>query len=405
MLLLDLPFRRPVGTAVGVHRARPLVLVRLRCRTPHGPLEAFGECAALADASYDGEDAAGAFAVLAGRLAPDLAARARNAGGALPAAAAGVSDADRRARPLAAAALEAAVADAHLRAAARPLADLLGVTGRSVPAGAVVGTHASPATLVDEVASRAAEGYSRVKVKIGPGWDDEPLAALAAWAAGPVEPGAVAPRLQADANGAYGRADVAHLAGLDAYGLACLEQPLARDDLAGHALLSERMATPVCLDESLDSPVRVAEAVERGACSVVCLKPSRLGGIGPALEALAFCRRARVPVWVGGMFESGYGRGVLVALAGLCDPDWAGDVAPAAAYLDADLAPGPTYGRDPVTGVLRAVAPAAPGLGPPPAAGPPAGGRSGPSPWPCLRPDPPARAPRIDGVGLRPRRL
>jgi len=161
---VELALVASVGTAVGTHRSRPLVLVRLRCATAAGTeVDGWGECAALADTTFDREDVAGAWATLEERLLPALASLASDHGGALPPVGGLVALADATpARPLAFAALEMAVGDAHLRAAGRSFAALLGVAERLVLPGAVVGTAGSTDDLVDQVARRAAEGYVRV---------------------------------------------------------------------------------------------------------------------------------------------------------------------------------------------------------------------------------------------------
>ena len=365
LVRVDLPLVAPVGTSVGTHRRRPLVLVHLRCRRPDGAVvDGWGECAALGDTTYDAEDVDGAWATLSDVLLPGLARSARSLGGVLPSpgalqALSGLAPG----RPLAFAAVEAAVGDAHLRDAGRPFADLLGVVGAEVAPGAVVGTSASTAELVAEVAGRAGEGYARVKVKIEPGTELATVSALAGWAA--TAPGNV-PRLQVDANGAYGPDDLDRLAALDGFGLLCIEQPFARDDLASHRALAARTATPVCLDETLDGPDAVRRAVSTGACSVVCVKPGRLGGIANALDVLAWCSAQRVPWWIGGMFESGLGRRVTTALSALPGPSLPGDLAPPEAYLAADLV-GPEARRvDPGTGRLFVAVSDAPGLSPVP---------------------------------------
>ena len=365
LVRVDLPLVAPVGTSVGTHRRRPLVLVHLRCLRPDGAVvHGWGECAALGDTSYDAEDVDGAWVTLSDVLLPGLAASARSLGGVLPSpgalrALSGLAPG----RPLAFAAVEAAVGDAHLRDAGRAFADLLGVAGAEVAPGAVVGTAASTDELVAEVAGRAGEGYARVKVKIEPGTELATVAALAGWAA--TAHGNV-PRLQVDANGAYGPDDLDRLAALDAYGLACIEQPFARDDLASHRALAARASTPVCLDESLDGPDAVRRAVSTGACSVVCVKPGRLGGIANALDVLAWCSARRVPWWIGGMFESGLGRRVTTALSALPGPSLPGDLAPPEAYLAADLVGAESRRVDPGTGHLLVAVSDAPGLSPVP---------------------------------------
>ena len=284
---VDLPFRAPVATAKGVHRNRPLVLVHLvgQSSDPGKPVEGWGECAALADTNFDGEDVARSLEVLHRHLVPALFERMGDNGHRLP----GPSDlgAVRRAAPgarLAFAALEMAVADAHLRAEDLSLAGLLGVEGRVVEPGAVVGTADSVEELLAAVGRLVEQGYTRVKAKIGPGWDVVPVTALSE-----AFPDL---SLQVDANGSYRPG-----ARTDRPGHARpLRPPLHRTafrpgDLVAHARLAARLTTPVCLDESLDSPASVREALAMGACSVVCVKPARLGGWGGALG-----RRAVPPV-------------------------------------------------------------------------------------------------------------
>lgn len=202
-----------------------------------------------------------------------------------------------------------------------------------------------------------------MKVKIEPGREREALSALAGWAEatdGPV------PRLQVDGNGAYGPDDLDALATLDDFALLCIEQPFARDDLASHRALAARIATPVSLDESLDGPAAVEAAVTSGACSVVCVKPARLGGIGRGLEVVDWCTAGGVPWWVGGMFESGLGRRVTTALAALPGSSLPGDLAPPSSYLAGDLVDPEPVRRDPSDGRLYVPVSVAPGMAPPP---------------------------------------
>ncbi len=337
---VELPFSDPVATARGVHRRRPLALVRVvgSAAGDTGVVEGWGECAALVDTTFDDEDVDGSLAVLGHHLVPALFEQPRAGRRVLPGPSelGGVRGVSPHA-PLAFAALEMAVADAHLRAEGRSLAGLVGVEGRTVEPGAVVGMTDSVDELLARVGRLAGLGYSRVKVKIAPGWDVEPVAALAA--AFPHL------RLQVDANAAYrtgegpGGDTGGHLAELDRFGLLCIEQPFDPVDLGAHAHLASRLSTPICLDESLDSPERVDEALALGACSVVCVKPARLGGLGAALSVIERCRRSGVPLWMGGMFESGYARGANTTLGALDGMSWPGDLSPSRSYLEDDLVP------------------------------------------------------------------
>ncbi|MGD0880512.1 MAG: o-succinylbenzoate synthase [Acidimicrobiales bacterium] len=363
---VELPFVRPVATAVGTHRGRPLVLVRLRCRSVRDgtDVDGWGECAALVDATYDAEDVAGAFAGLEQSILPSLGEATARDGGVLPSTTGLGTLAGRvPGRPLSFAALEMAVGDAHMRSTGRSFASVLGVSGATVEPGAVLGVPGSTAELLGAVERLAAAGYARVKVKVAPGTEFTTVSTLAGWAAR--QPGPT-PRFQVDANGSYTPHDADLLVELDRFGLVCIEQPFHRDDLESHRRLAARMSTPICLDESLDGPPSVVDAVTSGACSVVCVKPARLGGLGAALEAIEWCTTTGVPWWIGGMFESGYARRVTTALAALPGPTLPGDVAPPADYLAADLV-GPLAGRvDAETGRLAVPVSEVPGMGPVP---------------------------------------
>jgi O-succinylbenzoate synthase len=361
---VELLFRVPVPTAKGVHRSRPLVLVRVVGRSVvaadgGAPLEGWGECASLADTTFDTEDVGRSWVVLEQALVPALLDLSARNGHRLPRPCelGAVREAAPDA-PLAFAALEMAVADAHLRSEGRSLAGLLGVEGRNVELGAVAGMAHSVDRLLTTVAGLVERGFSRVKLKIGPGWDIVPVAA--------VTEAFPDLRLQVDANGSYAPQDGDLLAGLDRFGLLCLEQPLDRDDLAGHALLATRMTTPICLDEGLDSPDRVAGALASGACSVVCVKPSRLGGLGASLTVIDHCVASAVPLWMGGMFESGYARGVNTTLGALDGMAWPGDLSPPLTYLEEDLVPEPSVARHGPLGALVGTLPEGPGMGPRP---------------------------------------
>jgi len=359
VIQVELPFLTPVDTALGTHRRRPLVLVRLTGRRPDGgTVVGWGECAALADSSYDAEDAERAYATLAQELVPRVLAMACEEGTLPSVGRLGCIAEDGR-WPLAFAALEMAVGDAHLRSRGRSFASLLGVGQDPMVTGAVLGVPRSPDQLTADLVRLRTAGYARVKVKIAPGVEEIVGRAVRA-VHGDGLP------VQVDANGSYGVNAADRLRVLDDLGLLCVEQPLPRYDLAGHRRLATRIATPICLDESLDSPARVVEAVEAGACAVVCVKPARLGGIGAALRVIAWCTVRDVPWWIGGMFESGFARGVNRVLASLPGPSFPGDLAPPSTYLGADLVESVPGLVDPVSGRLTVPLPAGPGLGPAP---------------------------------------
>lgn len=330
---VELVFRRPIRTARGEHRRRPVVLVRVVGAGPNGPLVGWGECAALADRTYDAEDVETAWSQLERSLVPALfVSCGPDHRLPAPSSLAQIRRVAAPHAPLAFAALEMAVTDAHLRASGMSLAKLLDIQPGPVAAGAVIGRFDTDDQLVAQVDSLVDAGFRRVKMKIEPGADIGPVATVRARY----------PELgmQVDANESYDERDADHLKQLDEFELLCIEQPFRRDLLEAHARLAARITTPICLDESLTSPLAVAAALASGACSVVCIKPARLGGIGTALETARACRSGGVPMWIGGMFESGYARQVNAAIAGLPGFSWPGDLSPARGYLDEDLLDG-----------------------------------------------------------------
>ena len=209
--------------------------------------------------------------------------------------------------PMAKAALEMAVLDAELRAEGRSFAEFLGATRTRVPSGVSVGIHGSIGELLAAVEGYLADGYVRIKLKIEPGWDLEPVAAVRQLI-GPDVP------LQVDANTAYRRDDIDHLCRLDEFDLLLIEQPLPEDDLIGHVRLASAASTPVCLDESITSVTVARDAIEIGACEIVNLKPGRVGGYLEARRIHDLCVELGVPVWCGGMLETGIGRAANAAL-------------------------------------------------------------------------------------------
>ena len=290
----------PLRTASGVRIERDVLLVHVRAREAEG----WAECVAEPEPTYSSEFTDAAVTVLVDHLLP------RAAAGPLGDAVALGPHLDAvRGHPMARAALELAVLDAQLRAAGRSLGEWLGATAAHVAAGAALGLHDDVEDLLAEADAVLALGASRLRVKIAPGRAFAPLAALRAH----VGPGLL---LQADANGSF-TLDDPELERLDDVGLACLEQPLDPTDLVGHATLAHRLTTPICLDEPLTSLGAVEAAIALGACEVVCLKPARVGGWIQARAVHDRCVELGVPVWVGGMLETGVGRAANLAVAGL----------------------------------------------------------------------------------------
>ncbi|MST34740.1 o-succinylbenzoate synthase [Acidimicrobiaceae bacterium USS-CC1] len=315
-----LPLVSPFETSLGVDTERDALLVR--AVTPDG--EGWGECVAGIDPTYSSEYVEGAQDVIRRFLLPILASRPWSSAGEIATLLAPI-----KGHPMAKAAIEAAVLDAELRAAGIPLAAHLGAVHRRVAAGVSVGIMPTIGELLDVVAGYLEVGYRRIKLKIKPGWDLEPVRAVRE------RFGDVA--LQVDANAAYRLGDAARLAALDPFDLLLVEQPLPEDDLRGHAELARRIRTPVCLDESVTSARAAADAIALGACAVVNIKPGRVGGLLEARRVHDVCAANGVPVWCGGMLETGIGRAGNVALAALPNFTLPGDTSGSDRYFRTDL--------------------------------------------------------------------
>jgi O-succinylbenzoate synthase len=231
--------------------------------------------------------------------------------------------------PMAAAALETAILDAELRADGTSLAAYLGATRSRVPAGVAIGIVEPLGALLDAVDAFVAQGYGRVKLKVEPGRDVGVVQAVRARF--PDLP------LQVDANGAYTPGEFDALVALDAFDLVLVEQPFGATELAAHAELARRSHTPVCLDESIGSAADAAHAIAIGACSIVNVKAPRVGGYLEAKRVHDVCRAAGVPVWCGGMLETGLGRAGNVALAALDGFTLTGDLSASDRYYRRDL--------------------------------------------------------------------
>lgn len=336
-----LPLVAPFRTSFAVEVSRDILLVKV-----HGvDGEGWGECVSSADPLYSSEYVDGSVDVMTRFLIPRLFA----AGEVRAEQVAEILEPVKGHR-MAKAALEMAVLDAELRAAGRPLADHLGSARDHVPSGVSVGIMDSVPELLDAVDGYMDEGYVRIKLKIEPGWDVEPVRAVRERFGDEL-------LLQVDANAAYALGDAYHLAKLDPFELLLIEQPLAHDDLRHHAELARRMRTPICLDESIESAKDAADAIILGAAQVINIKPGRVGGYLEARRIHDLCRAHGVPVWCGGMLETGLGRAANVALAALPGFTLPGDTSASARYYARDITE-PFVLQD---GGLHV--PAAPGIG------------------------------------------
>ena len=210
------------------------------------------------------------------------------------------------------------------------LASALGGVHPKVPTGISIGIQRSPEELVERAARAHADGYRKIKVKIQPGADVAYVRALR---------DALPPEtsLMADANSAYGLEDADHLAELDEFGLVMIEQPLHRDDLVRHAELQRRLRTPLCLDESITDVARCEDMIALRSGKIVNIKPGRVGGFSVARRIHDLCMAHGIPVWCGGMLESGIGRAYNIALASLPNFTLPGDLSPSARYWARDI--------------------------------------------------------------------
>jgi o-succinylbenzoate synthase len=218
----------------------------------------------------------------------------------------------------------------HAERAGVALAALLGGTRDRVDVGISLGIQPAPADLARRAARALAEGYRRIKLKVAPGADVEFVRAVREQL-GPDAP------VMVDANNAYTLRDAPLLQQLDAFGLLMIEQPLDAEDLVSHAELQRLLATPLCLDESITSPDRARDMIALGSGRIVNIKPGRVGGLAASLEIHDICARRGVPVWCGGMLESGIGRAYNVALASLPNFSLPGDISPSARYWERDV--------------------------------------------------------------------
>ena len=325
--LLRIPLVAPFTTSFSTQTARTVVTVRVDARVGGIEVTGWGECGALAEPVYSEEYAAGVVDVTERFLLPLLADASRD--DRLTAETVGELLSPIVGHRMAKAALEAAILDAQLKAADQSFASYLGATRTRVPSGVSVGIQDSVPHLLDTVAGYLDEGYQRIKLKIQPGWDVEPVRAVRE--AHPDVP------LQVDANAAYTLVDAAHLRRLDAFDLLLIEQPLAEDDLRQHAELARAMTTPMCLDESVVSAASAADAIHLGAAAVINIKPSRVGGYLEARRIHEVARASGVAVWCGGMLETGLARGANAALAALPGFTLPGDISASSRFYAEDL--------------------------------------------------------------------
>ena len=276
--------------------------------------------------NYSSETVDGAWMAIENWIAERLFNRAFAAAGEVAAA----LDEGVRGHRMAKAALEMAAWDLEARSRVSRCPRLLGGERERVATGISIGLQDEVAKLIGKIEAAVAEGYHRIKLKIAPGRDLDWLRAVRDTF------GAELP-LSVDANAAYGLADMETLRGMDDLGLLMIEQPLAPGDLMRHARLQRQLRTPICLDESITSVENVEDMIELGAGRIVNIKPGRVGGLSSSRRIHDLCLASDIPVWCGGMLESGIGRAHNVALASLPGFSLPGDLSPSARYWAEDI--------------------------------------------------------------------
>ncbi|WP_434968596.1 o-succinylbenzoate synthase [Microbacterium sp. bgisy207] len=339
--VLHLPLVSPFTTSFGTETVREVIVVRALTADGDG----WGEIVTQDAPLYSSEYTQGAWDVALRFLIPALLDRHTVAPGHVAETLAPFVG-----HRMAKAGLELAVLDAALRSVGVPLGAHLGAVRDRVPSGVSVGIQTDPAALVEAVGGYLDDGYVRIKIKIKPGRDIADTAAVRdAFGAIP---------LQVDANSAYTLADADTLAELDRFDLLLIEQPLQEDDLVDHAALAARLRTPVCLDESIVSAKAAADALALASASIINIKAGRVGGYLEAVRIHDLCRAAGVPVWCGGMLETGIGRAANAALAALPGFALPGDVSASSRFYERDIVTEPAVLED---GHVRV--PTGPGLG------------------------------------------
>lgn len=318
---LEMPLVHFFETSFGRTTQRKIILVEVSS----GGVSGWGEVTCGEHPHYNEEWTEGAWLILRDYLAPEaLGARLQEAGEAAR------FGARLRGHRMARGGLEAACWDLQARLRGEPLWKAIGGGARrEIPCGVSIGIQDSPEALIEKIRTELAAGYQRIKIKIKPGWDVNIVEAVRR-----EFPDIL---LMADANSAYTLADAERLKALDPYRLMMIEQPLAHDDILDHARLQEMLETPICLDECIRTRHHAEQAVRLGACRIINIKLGRVGGFTEAKAVHDVCRANGIPVWCGGMLESGVGRAHNIALASLENFTLPGDVSASRRYWQRDI--------------------------------------------------------------------
>jgi O-succinylbenzoate synthase len=317
---IHMPLVHFFETSFGRTYSRRILLVTVHCEGVDG----WGESVVGEDPFYSSEWIESAWPTLTSYLIPMLLGKRIESARDCPALLAKV-----RAHRMAKAALENALWEAEAVQKRMPLWKLLGGTRSEIPCGVSIGIQDSVEQLIEKIQIELAAGYRRIKVKVKPGWDVNVLERIRSrWAN---------ITLSCDANSAYTLDQVEHLRKFDQFNLLMIEQPLWYDDIYYHARLQRELRTAICLDESIVSARSAAFALEAGACRIVNIKVGRVGGFSEAISVHDVCRSNEVPVWCGGMLETGIGRAQNIALSTLQNFSLPGDVSASKRYWKEDI--------------------------------------------------------------------
>ncbi|MDR5695323.1 MAG: o-succinylbenzoate synthase [Armatimonadota bacterium] len=339
---IAMPLLFPFETSFGREEVKICLLVRIYA----DGLSGWGEAPASAAPLYNEETVGTAWHILESFIIPRVLGWTFHHPSEFPALVK-----DIRRHHMAKAGIEAALWDLFCQAESIPLYQALGGERRRIVVGVSLGIEETVDKLLSRIEDFLARGYRRIKVKIKPGWDVEVVKAIRR-TFGEI-------LLQVDANSAYTLEDIPIFEALDAFHLLLIEQPLAEDDLVDHAKLQAKLSTPICLDESIVHPEDARKAIELGSCRVINIKQARLGGLSAALRTHDICQERNVPVWCGGLLETGVGRAVNIALASLSNFRLPADLSASDRYFQEDIIEPPvTLNPD---GTITV--PTAPGLG------------------------------------------
>jgi len=317
---IGMPLVHFFETSFGRTTSRRILLITAHCEGADG----WGECVAGEDPFYSSEWTDGAWDVTARYLAPALVGQKLNAARDCAALFSRV-----RGHAMAKAALENALWDAEAKQKRQPLWQLLGGTRREIACGVSIGIQDSVEQLLEKIQTELAAGYRRIKIKVKPGWDVNVLEQIRSrWSE---------ITLSCDANSAYTLDQTEHLRSFDQFNLLMIEQPLWHDDIFYHARLQREVRTAISLDESIVSARAAAVALDLGACRIINIKVGRVGGLSEAIKVHNICRDHKIPVWCGGMLESGIGRAHNIALSTLENFSLPGDVSASKRYWKEDI--------------------------------------------------------------------